>query len=119
MLVLTRQLDQSIVIGDDIQITVVEVKGDKIRLGIKAPRDVQVHRSEIYDAIQSENAAASNVRVGPVGRNRPRRSAGSAARRATVGHTPLNPALSQPVQSSPRPLASPLSPAPTPHQPAA
>ena len=47
MLVLTRKLDQSIKIGDDIEITVVEVRGDQVRLGVAAPRDVTVHRREI------------------------------------------------------------------------
>ena len=54
MLVLSRQRDQTIVIGDNIRITIVDVRGDKVRLGIDAPRDVAVHREEIYDAIQRE-----------------------------------------------------------------
>ncbi len=59
MLVLTRRLNQSIKIGDDIEITVVEVRGDQVRLGVAAPRDVTVHRKEIYLQIQQENRAAS------------------------------------------------------------
>ena len=59
MLVLSRQTDQTIMIGDDVEITVVEVKGDKVRLGIRAPRDVQVHRKEIYRAIQTANSDAA------------------------------------------------------------
>lgn len=54
MLVLSRQKDESIVIGDDIVITIVDVRGDKVRLGINAPREISVHRQEIYDAIQRE-----------------------------------------------------------------
>ena len=54
MLVLSRQRDESIIIGDDIEITIVDVRGDKVRLGINAPREVSVHRKEIYDAIQRE-----------------------------------------------------------------
>lgn len=54
MLVLSRQRDQTIVIGDNIRITIVDVRGDKVRIGIDAPRDVAVHREEIYDAIQRE-----------------------------------------------------------------
>ena len=52
MLVLSRQSDETIVIGDNIRVTIVEVRGDKVRIGIDAPRDVSVHRQEIYDAIQ-------------------------------------------------------------------
>lgn len=54
MLVLSRQKDESIIIGDDIEITIVDVRGDKVRLGIVAPRTVSVHRKEVYDAIQRE-----------------------------------------------------------------
>lgn len=61
MLVLTRKVNQSIVIGDDIEVVVLEVRGEQIRLGIKAPRDVVVHRKEIYEQIQEENQAASNI----------------------------------------------------------
>lgn len=56
MLVLSRQKDESIMIGDDVEITIVDVRGDKVRLGINAPRSVSVHRKEIYDAIQKEKA---------------------------------------------------------------
>ena len=58
MLVLTRRKNQSIVIGDDIVITVLEVKGDSIRLGITAPRDVQVYREELLAALSEANASA-------------------------------------------------------------
>lgn len=54
MLVLSRTRDEQIVIGDDIVITVVDVGGDKDKLGIEAPRDVSVHRKEVHDAIQRE-----------------------------------------------------------------
>ena len=57
MLVLSRQKDESIVIGDNIEITIVDVRGDKVRLGITAPKEIPVHRREIYDAIQREKAA--------------------------------------------------------------
>jgi carbon storage regulator len=56
MLVLSRQRDESIMIGDDVEITIVDVRGDKVRLGITAPKSVAVHRREIYDAIQREKA---------------------------------------------------------------
>ncbi len=54
MLVLSRQRDESIMIGDDVEITIVDVRGDKVRLGITAPKQIPVHRREIYDAIQRE-----------------------------------------------------------------
>ena len=57
MLVLSRQRDESIMIGDDVEITIVDVRGDKVRLGITAPKSIPVHRREIYDAIQREKAA--------------------------------------------------------------
>lgn len=59
MLVLTRRLNQSIKIGDDVEITVIEVRGDQVRLGVSAPRDVSVHRKEVYLQIQQENQAAA------------------------------------------------------------
>lgn len=55
MLVLSRQSDETIIIGDNIRVTIVEVRGDKVRIGIDAPRDVTVHRQEIYDAIRKES----------------------------------------------------------------
>jgi len=57
MLVLSRQKDESIMIGDDVEITIVDVRGDKGRLGITAPREIPVHRREVYEAIQREKAA--------------------------------------------------------------
>jgi carbon storage regulator len=57
MLVLSRHRDESIMIGDNIVITVVDVRGDKVRLGIDAPTDIPVHRQEVYDAIQREKSA--------------------------------------------------------------
>lgn len=56
MLVLSRQRDQSIVIGENVVITVVDVRGDKVRIGIEAPKEIPVHRQEVYEAIQKENA---------------------------------------------------------------
>jgi carbon storage regulator len=54
MLVLSRQRDESIFIGDNIKITVVDIRGDKVRLGIEAPTEIPVHRQEVYEAIQRE-----------------------------------------------------------------
>lgn len=59
MLVLTRKLHQSIIIGDGIEVVVLEVRGEQVRLGIKAPRDVTVHRKEIYEQIHEENEGAA------------------------------------------------------------
>ncbi len=59
MLVLSRRKDETIMIGDDVEITIVDVKGDTVRLGIAAPKSVAVHRKEIYEAIQAENIAAA------------------------------------------------------------
>lgn len=56
MLVLTRKVNESIVIADVVVVTVLDVRGDKVRIGIEAPRDVVVHRKEVYDAIQKQNA---------------------------------------------------------------
>ena len=56
MLVLSRKKNESIVINNDITIVVVEIRDDKVRLGIEAPRDVPVHREEVYEAIQAANA---------------------------------------------------------------
>jgi carbon storage regulator len=59
MLVLSRRKDETIMIGDSVEITVVDIRGDTVRLGITAPRTVSVHRKEIYDAIQLENIEAA------------------------------------------------------------
>ena len=64
MLVLSRLHNESIMIGDDVRITIVDIRGDKVRLGIEAPRSVQVHREEVYTAIQEENAAAARADLG-------------------------------------------------------
>ena len=58
MLVLTRRADQSIMIGHDVVVTVLEVRGDQVRLGIKAPREIDVHREEVFAALQNANRAA-------------------------------------------------------------
>jgi len=66
MLVLSRQKDQTIMIGDLIEITIVDIRGDKVRLGITAPTAIPVHRKEVYEAIRSENRAAAHVAVSDV-----------------------------------------------------
>ena len=59
MLVLARQRDETIMIGDDVQVTVVDIRGDKVRLGINAPKSVTVHRKEVYMAIKENQARAA------------------------------------------------------------
>ena len=61
MLVLSRHRDESIMIGDDVVVTIVDSRGDKVRLGIEAPSDVPVHRQEVYEAIQRENRKANQI----------------------------------------------------------
>ena len=63
MLILSRRIDQRIVIDDRIEITVVDIKGEQVRIGIKAPQDVKVFRYEVFQAIQDENRAAASSQV--------------------------------------------------------
>lgn len=67
MLVLSRKKDERIMIGNDIEVWVVDVKGDQVKLGIKAPRNVKVYRHEVYEEIQAANraAAASSLEGAP------------------------------------------------------
>ncbi len=69
MLVLSRKKNESIVINNDITIVVVEIRGDKVRLGVEAPKEVPVHRREVYDAIKRNEMARAKMR--PVKRERP------------------------------------------------
>lgn len=62
MLVLTRKVHQSIIIGEDVEVVVLEVRGEQVRLGIRAPRNVSVHRKEIFEQIHEETKGASAVR---------------------------------------------------------
>ena len=74
MLVLSRQKDETIIIGDDIEITVVDIRGDKVRLGVSAPKSISVHRKEVYDAIRRENREAAQVKpedLSGLGKTRP------------------------------------------------
>lgn len=61
MLVLSRQRDETIMIGDEIEISIVDIRGDKVRLGINAPTRIAVHRKEVYDAIKRENTQAARL----------------------------------------------------------
>ncbi len=64
MLVLSRQRDETIMIGDDVEITVVDIRGDKVRLGITAPPHIAVHRKEVYESIRKEKEASGTLREG-------------------------------------------------------
>ena len=65
MLVLSRKKNESIIINDDITIVVVEIRGDKVRLGVEAPKEVPVHRNEVYEAIRRNQAQAQNSAPAP------------------------------------------------------
>lgn len=77
MLVLSRHRDECIMIGDDVVVTIVDIRGDKVRLGIEAPQDIPVHRREVYEAIKRENEKAARMQpaeireVGTSGRAQP------------------------------------------------
>ena len=79
MLVLSRQRDESIVIGDHIVVTIVDIRGDKVRLGIDAPGEIPVHRLEVHEAIRRENRRASRLQpkdTQTMGRHQPTDSSG-------------------------------------------
>ena len=61
MLILTRKLGEKITIGDDITITLVEIKGTQVKLGIEAPKHVEIHRQEVYERIRQENLSSSDI----------------------------------------------------------
>ncbi|MCI5830250.1 MAG: carbon storage regulator CsrA [Treponema sp.] len=61
MLILSRKIDQKICIGNDIVLTIIDVKGDQVKIGVEAPNSVKVYRQEVFSAIQTENTAANNI----------------------------------------------------------
>ena len=69
MLVLTRRINESIVINDDVSVLVVEVRGDRVRLGIEAPKNVTVHRKEVYDVIRESDSDPPKKKKTAVNRN--------------------------------------------------
>lgn len=98
MLVLSRQRDEIIMIGDNIEITIVDIRGDKVRLGISAPKEIPVHRKEVWESIQRENRDAaerstqisldqvSGTSGGAPSRKPQRPSIGSNGRKADANH---------------------------------
>ena len=66
MLVLTRKLKESIMIGDDIEISILSIEGDQVKLGISAPKNVDIHRKEIYLSIQQENSSATKTEASAI-----------------------------------------------------
>lgn len=67
MLILSRKTDQQIKIGEDITLTIIEIRGDQVKIGVEAPKSVKVFRQEVYSAIKSENAAASELNPNAIG----------------------------------------------------
>jgi len=63
MLVLSRKKNESIIIGDDIEIVIVDVKGEQVKIGVKAPKSITVHRAEVYEEIQKENQEAAKIKA--------------------------------------------------------
>jgi len=86
MLVLSRYRDESIYIGDDVVITVVDIRGDRVRIGVQAPPDVSVHRQEVYEAIKNGKSRETNSEV---------RKTGQASSIPKPGGTPLGQELSK------------------------
>ncbi|GAC1457542.1 MAG: hypothetical protein PVSMB8_14260 [Vulcanimicrobiaceae bacterium] len=87
MLVLSRKLNQAIMIGDDVRIVVVSVDRDTVKLGIEAPRSIPVHRSEVYEEIQKTNRAAAGEPASPVAET-PRIAELSPGQRSTPAKRP-------------------------------
>ena len=86
MLVLSRQCDETIMIGDDIEVMIVDIRGDKVRLGINAPKSIPVHRKEVYDAIKRENKAAAAENANPPEQDQYATSFPSLAKRGNTNH---------------------------------
>ncbi|MEX2218487.1 MAG: carbon storage regulator CsrA [Phycisphaerales bacterium] len=106
MLVLSRQRDETIMIGDEIEITVVDIRGDKVRLGITAPTRIAVHRKEVYEAIKRENEQAAQL-------NRSIESGDIDAIRRTISPGPARNRQRRAADASPGAgLSSRLDPAP-------
>ena len=88
MLVLSRRRDQAIMIGDDVEITVVDIRGDKVRIGIRAPNTVSVHREEVYKAIKKANEDAAKLQPGDLPK-----TASMKVQSAAIKESPMDPFL--------------------------
>jgi carbon storage regulator len=116
VLVLTRRAGESIVIGDEVRVVVLDVRGDTVRLGIEAPRSVQVHRAEVYAEVQAANAAAAGRtsadlesvagRLSRIARPKPRPP--------VPGARPAQPPAQPPVPAPPAAPSVPTQPGPAP-----
>ena len=121
MLVLSRQRDETIMIGDEVEVTVVDIRGDKVRLGITAPKEVTVHRKEVYEAIKRENRAAAQVRpedlgsAGGSGRPSGPKLVGNGQPGESVKQT-LRPTIRATLPESPKPQRPDRSPQRRPQQ---
>ena len=115
MLVLTRRVDESIIIGDDIRIVVVDVRGEQVKLGIEAPRHIPVHREEVYREIQEENRRAAMARADDVERLKEaiQQAAGGRRGQARAGGEPQAGGGARPA-AEPGAVESPNHPAPAP-----
>ncbi len=118
MLVLSRQRDETIMIGDEIEISVVDIRGDKVRLGITAPTRIAVHRKEVYEAIKRENTEASRIAddaisaadIQPGPAKTGRRPASKASGLAARAGSPTDNGTSPPGATRVTPPAPPISP---------
>lgn len=120
MLVLSRQRDETIMIGDEIEITVVDIRGDKVRLGINAPARIAVHRKEVYDAIRKENEQAAlaarsdqigqrdlGVLAATIAPGPAKNTAAARANRLSAGSAGASPGTLGPNPLAPNALAAP------------
>jgi len=93
MLVLSRRRDQAIMIGHEVEITVVDIRGDKVRIGIRAPASVSVHRREVYDAIHDANVEGSKIEPGDLPSNAQIAAPANAPQAAADKQSPADPFL--------------------------
>jgi carbon storage regulator len=107
MLVLSRRVGESLVIGDNVVVTVLEVRGDMIRIGIDAPREVKVHRSEVFQAIEEANKAAASPAAQSIAAFTSALAAKKPAGNKAAGTTPLVPRPSVVRPPAPKPGTPP------------